>query len=74
MSKRGRRGETVQTVPSHKHCPVCGRPIPLNRDFCSRICEEKWKERKKREKRWSLIWLIFAMASMAILFILVGIW
>ena len=56
----------VEFVAPHTHCKVCGRPIPLNRLYCSRECMEKDSKQQRRAKRMLQLYL----ASVVILFIL----
>jgi predicted nucleic acid-binding Zn ribbon protein len=55
-------------VDVHKHCPVCGMPIPLNETTCSDKCQEVLINRSNKVKKTRLIlyWVI-------ILFIIVWI-
>mgnify|MGYP000090706664 FL=1 len=34
-------------VEPHKHCPICGTPIPLNELVCSPDCQKVWDQQKK---------------------------
>ena len=38
-------------VEPHKHCPICGTPIPLNELVCSQDCQKVWDARLSRAKR-----------------------
>lgn len=53
-------------VPPHTHCRVCGRPVPLNRSYCSRECMEKDHKQQRRAKRMLQLYI----ASIVLLFIL----
>ena len=39
-------------VEPHKHCPICGTPIPLNELVCSPDCQKVW------DARLLVIWAI----------------
>ena len=39
------------SVEPHKHCPVCGTPIPLNEKACSPDCEAVLNKRQNQMKR-----------------------
>ncbi len=43
------------TVEPHKHCPICGTPIPLNELVCSPDCQTVWDARLNQRKRSRLI-------------------
>ena len=42
-------------VDPHKHCPICGTPIPLNELVCSPDCQKVWDARLKQRKRSQII-------------------
>ena len=42
-------------VEPHKHCPICGTPIPLDELVCSPDCQKVWDARKRKKKRSRLI-------------------
>ena len=35
-------------VEAHKHCAICGKPIPLSESFCSDQCQESFQLRQKQ--------------------------
>ena len=42
-------------VEPHKHCPICGTPIPLNELVCSPDCQKVWDNRINQTKRSRII-------------------
>ena len=36
-------------VEPHKHCPICGTPIPLNELVCSPDCQKVWDQKLAKE-------------------------
>ncbi|MBR6023340.1 DUF2116 family Zn-ribbon domain-containing protein [Methanobrevibacter sp.] len=42
-------------VEPHKHCPICGTPIPLNELVCSPDCQKVWDARLNQTKRSRII-------------------
>lgn len=38
-------------VDPHKHCPVCGTPIPLSENACSPDCEQVLNKRQAQIRR-----------------------
>ncbi|MDR3292225.1 MAG: DUF2116 family Zn-ribbon domain-containing protein [Methanobrevibacter sp.] len=53
-------------VDVHKHCPVCGTPIPLNETTCSDKCQEVLINRSNKIKKSRLM-----LYGIIILFIIV---
>ncbi|RLF20178.1 MAG: DUF2116 family Zn-ribbon domain-containing protein [Thermoprotei archaeon] len=60
-------------VPDHKHCKVCGKVIPPDREYCSSRCEAiDLKQRREAElyRKWILflavVLMIFTLASMLV--------
>ncbi|MCQ2738339.1 MAG: DUF2116 family Zn-ribbon domain-containing protein [archaeon] len=52
-------------VDPHKHCPVCGTPIPLDEKVCSPDCEKvlvlKQKQMKKSRITLFVVIVIFIL-------------
>lgn len=42
-------------VEPHKHCPICGTPIPLDELVCSPDCQKVWDARINQQKKSRLI-------------------
>ena len=55
-------------VPEHKHCPICGRVIPPNLEYCSVKCETLALKRK-REEEFARKLIIIVSVVMILLFI-----
>ncbi|MCD6468321.1 MAG: DUF2116 family Zn-ribbon domain-containing protein [Thermoplasmata archaeon] len=58
-----------ETVPQHKHCPVCGKAIPLEEAFCSEECKQKYQQMLKRRRQ--LLFLMYIMLFIAAILIFV---
>jgi predicted nucleic acid-binding Zn ribbon protein len=54
-------------IPDHKHCPVCGRSMPVDAEFCSDPCRAMNEERLRRERRARTITLVIYAIMMAVL-------
>lgn len=35
-------------VEAHRHCAICGKPIPMSESFCSDQCQEQYQLRQKQ--------------------------
>ncbi|MDR3063170.1 MAG: DUF2116 family Zn-ribbon domain-containing protein [Methanobrevibacter sp.] len=55
-------------VDVHKHCPICGTPIPLEEFTCSNKCQMEYNNRMAKSKKSRL--MSFAIM---VLFIIVGV-
>ena len=42
-------------VEPHKHCPICGTPIPLNELVCSPDCQKVWDARLAQIKKTRIV-------------------
>jgi len=58
-------------VEDHRHCVVCGRPIPPDRYVCSPSCEEILRRRQKGYRRMQL-YTIITFTALFILVLLIG--
>lgn len=53
-------------VEQHKHCPVCGSPIPMKERVCSADCQKVLDQRQKSMKKSRL-----SLFAVIVIFILV---
>ncbi len=53
-------------VEPHKHCPICGTPIPLNELVCSSDCQKVWDQRLNQARRSRIILVIVIVIFLAI--------
>ncbi len=54
-----KRVEMVPEVPDHRHCPICGKVIPPNLEYCSVKCESiALKRRREEEFARKLFWIV----------------
>ncbi|MBI5680137.1 MAG: DUF2116 family Zn-ribbon domain-containing protein [Methanobacterium sp.] len=53
----------------HKHCPMCGTPIPMEEKFCSPNCEQIFTERQRKVAKTRKIMYI-AFAALIIIYFL----
>lgn len=35
-------------VEAHRHCAICGRPIPMSESFCSDKCQQQYELKKQQ--------------------------
>lgn len=52
-------------VEPHKHCPVCGTPIPVKERVCSSDCEKVLEGRQQQIKKSRI--MLFAVIVIFIL-------
>ena len=58
-------------VEPHKHCPICGTPIPLDELVCSPDCQRVWDARVSQAKRSRII-LFAVIAILLIIWIILN--
>jgi len=51
----------------HKHCVVCSRAIPIDRDFCSSECKDIYSNADKKKGKKSTVQIVFLIAFMLIM-------
>ncbi|MCX8191828.1 MAG: DUF2116 family Zn-ribbon domain-containing protein [Nitrososphaerales archaeon] len=54
------------SIPPHTHCRVCGRSIPLQKDYCSNECRLKEMKHIQRAKRMQRITTLLFLALFGI--------
>ncbi|MDG6221336.1 MAG: DUF2116 family Zn-ribbon domain-containing protein [Candidatus Thermoplasmatota archaeon] len=47
--------DDVDIVVQHLHCPICGKAIPPEEEFCSDVCNEKMKAIVKKRKLYTYV-------------------
>jgi len=56
-------------IEQHKHCPICGTPMPLSERFCSPNCEQiALANQKKVQKSKRLLYILFGLFIIVWLF------
>ena len=60
-------------VEAHRHCAICGKPIPMSESFCSDQCQEQFQLKQKqvvkqRKILYALI-AIFVIVWLAVMFL-----
>ncbi len=53
----------------HSHCPICGKAMPNDKQFCSQNCRDNYHGDKKKQKKKSRIQMLFMVGMMAVLFV-----
>ena len=61
--------EIPKNIPSHKHCTICGKSIPVDKEFCSIECEEEYKRIMKKRKRSNYIMMGMMVLLLLIIFL-----
>ncbi len=56
-------------VDQHKHCPICGKPIPMDERLCSPNCEKILVERQKKVAKTRKV-IYIAFAALVIIYLL----
>jgi len=55
------------TIPPHKHCVVCGKPMSEGKDFCSPNCRQAHEKRERKYKRMNLLLYLPFIILMAVI-------
>lgn len=68
MAKR--KKESAPALAKHRHCPVCGLPIELDKQFCGDTCKAEFeKASKKRRTQLYAFFLIYVLIFLFVIFI-----
>ena len=55
-------------VVEHKHCIICGHPIPMDQEVCSPACKTEYDNMVKKKRMWlyifygSVVFFMFILA------------
>jgi predicted nucleic acid-binding Zn ribbon protein len=71
--KKDRKEETFDNMTDiHKHCPICGTPIPLEERVCSQKCQDVLEEQqakiKKSRRTLTILMIVFIVVFAFIMF------
>jgi len=53
----------------HSHCPICGKAMPTDKQFCSQSCRDNYHTSQKKQKKKSRVQMIFMFGMMAVVFV-----
>ena len=53
-------------VESHKHCPICGTPIPLDELVCSPDCQKVWDQRLTQTRKSRITLFVVILIFLAV--------
>ncbi len=53
----------------HSHCPICGKAMSTDKQFCSQNCGDNYHASQKKQKKKSRIQMLFMVGMMAVLFV-----
>ena len=53
----------------HSHCPICGKAMPTDKQFCGQNCRDNYHGTQKKQKKKSRIQMIFMFGMMAVVFV-----
>jgi predicted nucleic acid-binding Zn ribbon protein len=54
-------------VTAHKHCPICGKAMDEDSDFCSEKCKKYYTDRVKRQKKFNRLYYVSFGAILVIM-------
>ena len=55
----------AERLVQHKHCPVCGKAMSVDKDTCSNVCSTSRAAQMKEKKR-TLYLFYFSIVALAI--------
>ncbi|MFX0076737.1 MAG: DUF2116 family Zn-ribbon domain-containing protein [Candidatus Hermodarchaeota archaeon] len=53
----------------HSHCPICGKAMPTDKQFCSQNCRDNYYAGQKKQKKKNRIQMLFMVGMMAVLMV-----
>ncbi len=68
QKSQGDKPLEVKWAP-HKHCPVCGTPMPPTKTVCSAECEQLYETYKAKQKRRNQLYYLILLPAIVILVI-----
>lgn len=69
MSQASWKDQIKKKWGPHGHCPICGKAMPTDKQFCSQTCRDNYLTHSKKKKKKSRIQMLFMFGMMAVLFV-----
>ena len=69
MSQASWKDQIKKKWGPHSHCPICGKAMPTDKQFCSQTCRDNYLTHEKKKKKKSRIQMLFMFGMMAVLFV-----
>ncbi len=69
MSQASWKDQIKKKWGPHGHCPVCGKAMPTDKQFCSQTCRDNYLTHEKKKKKKGRVQMIFMFGMMAVLFV-----
>ncbi|MHA1296736.1 MAG: DUF2116 family Zn-ribbon domain-containing protein [Promethearchaeota archaeon] len=70
MSQSSWKEQIKRKWGPHLHCPICGKAMPSDKQFCSQACKDKYLLKEKKNKKRSRIQMLIMFSMMAVLFVM----
>lgn len=70
--KRSWKQKLKYRMAPHKHCVVCGRAVPLDKEVCSQECQDKYQSYEKKKGRKNYVQLGFLVVMMVVMMVIFG--
>jgi predicted nucleic acid-binding Zn ribbon protein len=70
MSQASWKDQIKKKWGPHSHCPICGKAMLSDKQFCSQTCKDNYLSREKKQKKKGRIQMIILFGMMGAMFIL----
>jgi predicted nucleic acid-binding Zn ribbon protein len=70
MSQASWKDQIKKKWGPHSHCPICGKAMQSDKQFCSQTCKDNYISREKKQKKKGRIQMIILFGMMGAMFIL----
>ena len=75
MSQSSWKDQIKKKWGPHSHCPICGKAMPSDKQFCSQACRDNYmtsQRKQKRKGRYQMIFLFGIMGVMILFLFILG--
>jgi predicted nucleic acid-binding Zn ribbon protein len=70
MSQSSWKDQIKKKWGPHSHCPICGKAMPSDKQFCSQTCRDNYTQREKKNKKKGRIQMIIMFGMMGVLIVM----
>ncbi|MFX0032393.1 MAG: DUF2116 family Zn-ribbon domain-containing protein [Candidatus Hodarchaeota archaeon] len=54
----------------HIHCPICGKAMSTDKQFCSQSCRDNYLTREKKQKKKGRLQCVFFIVMIGVMMVL----
>jgi len=70
MSKSTWKDQIKKKWGPHGHCPICGKAMATDKQFCSQTCKDNYLTSQKKQKKKGRLQMIFLFGMLGVMVVM----